>query len=132
MPNMDNSYEQPSSRNFSTNPRWTNKDENSHGTNSQHVDSISYSSSVKLSEKRYHRINSTIVNDECVDDSYDKSGFFVDEMIRERDSSFLMDRLRRQQLETSIFDKYSSNMMDEWRGYVAEPEEAKSQNRCDL
>jgi len=131
MPNNNNSNEQSLSRNFSTNPRWTNKDENSHGT-PQIKESISSSSSVRLTEKRYRRMSSIIVDDQCEDDSYDKSGFFVDEMTRERDSSFLMDRLRRQQLETSIFDRYTSNMMDEWRGYVDEPEEAKSQNRCDL
>jgi len=132
------------SRNFSTNPRWTNKDESTTGGAPHHiVESIS--STVTMTEKRIHRRRlsdstrrrSSMVEDEedeeQYDDHFNKSGFYVDSsMRRERDSSFLLDRLRRQQVETSVFDKYSSHLMDEWKGYAEEPDETKSQNRCDL
>lgn len=118
--NNNNSSDGPLSRQFSTNPRWTNKDESTLGGSSPRiVESIS--STVTLTEKRVRQRRRSM------------SGFFVgDTMRRQRDASLMMERLRRQQTETSVFDQYSSHMMDEWKGYAEEPDESKSQNRCDL
>lgn len=131
------------SRQFSTNPRWTNKDECS----PRIVETISSTVTVSESRVRSRRRRSSLSehdydeeednNYERYSDRYNRNGFFVvsdssTAMRSQRDSSLMLEQLRRQQVETSVFDQYSSQMMDEWRGYVHEPDEPKSQNRCDL
>lgn len=98
-----------SARGFSTNPRWTNVD-NSASFSQSSVDSKSGSRGKFIKERG--------------------DGFFVDEFPSiERESSFIVDRMREQ--EGSVFDRYTSEMNSEWRGF-SKADDSQYQNRCEL